>query len=118
MAADTLSLLEALDWDEEYRLKVVNMSFSGPRDELVAETIEKLSKRGIIFVAAAGNEGPTAAPSYPAGYPLVIAVTAVTKDLRNYRYANRGDHIDVAASGVRIWTAMPGRRGRLAGRPG
>jgi subtilisin family serine protease len=71
---------------------------------------EKLSKKGIVFVAAAGNEGPTAAPSYPAAYPQVIAATAVTKDLRNYRYANCGDHIDVAAPGVNIWTAMPGGR--------
>ena len=110
MAADTLSLLKALDWMKSLGVKVVNMSFSGPRDELVAEAIEKLSKKGIVFVAAAGNEGPTAAPSYPAAYPQVIAVTAVTKDLRNYRYANRGDHIDVAAPGVDIWTAMPGGR--------
>jgi len=110
MAADTLSLLKALDWMRNFGVKVVNMSFSGPRDELVAEAIEKLSKKGIVFVAAAGNEGPTAAPSYPAAYPQVIAVTAVTKDLRNYRYANRGDHIDVAAPGVDIWTAMPGGR--------
>ena len=110
MAADTLSLLKALDWMKSFGVKVVNMSFSGPRDELVAEAIEKLSKNGIVFVAAAGNEGPTAAPSYPAAYPQVIAVTAVTNDMHNYRYANRGDHIDVAAPGVNIWTAMPGGR--------
>ena len=110
MAADTLSLLKALDWMKSFGVKVVNMSFSGPRDELVAEAIAKLSKKGIVFVAAAGNEGPTAAPSYPAAYPQVIAVTAVTNDLHNYRYANRGDHIDVAAPGVNIWTAMPGGR--------
>ncbi len=110
MAADTLSLLKALDWMKSFGVKLVNMSFSGPRDALVAEAIEKLSKKGLVFVAAAGNEGPTAPPSYPAAYPQVIAVTAVTKDLRNYRYANRGDHIDVAAPGVNIWTAMPGGR--------
>jgi subtilisin family serine protease len=62
----------------------------------------------VIFVAAAGNEGPTAEPSYPAAYPQVIAVTAVTKDLRNYRYANRGPHIEFSAPGVDIWTAAPG----------
>ncbi len=110
MAADTLSLLKALDWMQSFGVKLVNMSFSGPRDELVAEAIGNLSKKGLVFVAAAGNEGPTAPPSYPAAYPQVIAVTAVTKDLRNYRYANRGDHIDVAAPGVDIWTAMPGGR--------
>ncbi len=110
MAANTLSLLKALDWTARFGVKLVNMSFSGPRDELVAGAIAKLSKKGMVFVAAAGNEGPAAAPSYPAAYPQVIAVTAVTKDLRNYRYANRGDHIDVAAPGVDIWTAMPGGR--------
>ena len=45
----------------------------------------------MVFTAAAGNDGPTAGPAYPAAYPQVIAVTAVTKDLRNYPYANRGD---------------------------
>ena len=40
----------------------------------------------------------------------MIAVTAVTKDLRNYPYANRGEHIDVAAPGVDIWTAWPEAR--------
>jgi subtilisin family serine protease len=30
--------------------------------------------------------------------------------LRSYRYANRGDHIDIAAPGVDIWTAFPGGR--------
>ena len=35
-------------------------------------------------------------------------MTAVTKELHNYRYANRGDHIDVSAPGVNIWTALPG----------
>ncbi len=110
MAADTISLLKALDWMRSFDVKIINMSFSGPRDDLVADAIERMSESGVVFVAAAGNEGPTAEPSYPAAYPEVIAVTAVTKDLRNYRYANRGYHIDVAAPGVDIWTAAPGGR--------
>ena len=110
MAADTISLLKALDWMRSFDVKIINMSFSGPRDGLVADAIERMSESGVVFVAAAGNEGPTAEPSYPAAYPQVIAVTAVTKDLHNYRYANRGYHIDIAAPGVDIWTATPGGR--------
>jgi len=110
MTADTISLLKALDWMKHFDVKLINMSFSGPRDGLVGEAIGRMSEEGAVFVAAAGNDGPTAEPSYPAAYPQVVAVTAVTKDLHNYRYANRGDHIDVSAPGVDIWTAAPGGR--------
>ena len=109
-ATDTVSLLKALDWMHAFDVKLINMSFAGPRDELVQKAIERMSASGVLFVAAAGNEGPAAVPSYPAAYKQVIAVTAVNKDLRSYRHANRGDYIDVAAPGVDIWTAVPDRR--------
>ncbi len=107
---DTASFLRALDWMSDSGVALVNMSFTGPQDDLVQKKIESLSARGFVFAAAAGNDGPTAEPAYPAAYPQVIAVTAVTKDLRNYPYANRGAHIDVAAPGVDIWTAWPESR--------
>jgi hypothetical protein len=110
MATDTVSLMRALTWMEDQGVKIINMSFAGPQDDLVQDHIAELSAKGIVLVAAAGNEGPAAAPAYPAAYPQVIAVTAVTKDMRNYRYANRGEHIDVAAPGASIWAAVPGGR--------
>jgi hypothetical protein len=106
--SDTFSMLRALDWLDAKNVKIINMSLSGPKDELVRQAIGKLAAKGVLLVAAAGNDGPAALPSYPAAYESVIAVTAVGKDLRNYRYANRGDYIDVAAPGVLIWTAFPG----------
>lgn len=109
-ASDTVSMLRAFDWLEAKGVKIINMSLSGPPDDLILKAIEKMTAKGVLFVAAAGNEGPTAGPSYPAAYDQVIAVTAVTKDLQGYRYANRGAYIDVAAPGVAIWTALPGAR--------
>lgn len=109
-ASDTLSMLRALDWLDAKKVNIVNMSLSGPKDDLVESAIKKLSAKGVLFVAAAGNEGPTAPPSYPAAYDNVIAVTAVTKNLQSYRYANRGSYIDIAAPGVFIWTALPGSK--------
>lgn len=109
-ATDTHVLLSALDWMDRAGVKVVNMSFAGPRDQLMEEAIAKLSAKGMIFVAAVGNEGPTAEPAYPAAYRQVIAVTAIKADRRVYPFANRGRHIDLAAPGVDIWTAVPGGR--------
>jgi subtilisin family serine protease len=105
--ADTMGVIQALNWMSAQHVAIINMSMAGQHDLLLQEAIERLSRKGIVFVAAAGNEGPTAPPSYPAAYPQVIAVTAIDKDLRSYSHANHGDYIDVAAPGVRIWTAFP-----------
>ena len=53
----------------------------------------------MLIVAAAGNNGPGAAPSYPAAYPGVIAVTAVDRNLAIYSRATQGEYIDIAAPG-------------------
>ncbi len=114
--SDSLSLYKALLQMEAWNVQVINLSLAGPPDSLVEKTIRRLSRKGIMFVAAGGNEGPSASPSYPAAYDTVVAVTAVDKSLRSYRYANRGDYIDVAAPGVNIWTAAPNYKdGLLSG---
>lgn len=104
---DTVNLLRALDWLDQLDVDIVNMSFSGPKDEALAKAIARMSKKGIVFIAAAGNMGPTAAPSYPAAYPNVIAVTAINRKGVSYKSANRGSYIDVSAPGVDILTALP-----------
>ncbi|MGE0025471.1 MAG: S8 family serine peptidase, partial [Hyphomicrobium sp.] len=113
---DTVRLLDALNWLDELDVDIVNLSFAGPSDSAIARTIERMSLKGIIFVAAAGNMGPAAPPSYPGAYPHVIAVTAVNRAGENYRAASRGDYIDLAAPGVDILTALPnGKQGLRTG---
>jgi hypothetical protein len=108
--SDTAQMVRALDWLKRSGAAVVNLSFAGPEDDLVHHAVRELTKSGAVVVAAAGNEGPGAPPGYPAGYEEVIAVTAVDRKLSAYRYAGRGAHIDLAAPGVDVWTAIPGRR--------
>lgn len=115
-SADPARLLEALNWLDQLDVDIVNMSFAGPPDPTIARVIERMSFKGVIFVAAAGNMGPAAGPSYPGAYPHVIAVTAVNRDGQNYRNASRGDYIDVAAPGVDVLTALPnGKQGLQTG---
>ncbi len=105
VVTDTASLLRALDWLDQAGVSVVNMSFSGPEDPLVGQAIERMSEKGVVFIAAAGNNGAGAPAAYPAAYPQVVAVTAVDARMKSYVKANQGDYIDVAAPGVKIWTA-------------
>jgi subtilase family protein len=114
---DTVHLLEALQRLAENGAQIVNMSLVGPPDDVLHDRIAYLSKRkGMVFIAAAGNGGRDAPPGYPAAYREVIAVTAVDSNGRGYRDANHGGYISVAAPGVRIWTALPGNKeGMLSG---
>ena len=86
--------------------RIINMSFTGPRlDDLVSRMINRGDEAGIIFVAAAGNDGPKSPPLFPAAHPAVIAVTAIDDHKNLYEHANIGPYVDVAAPGVDIMAA-------------
>jgi PKD repeat protein len=61
--------------------------------------------RGIIQVAAAGNNNVSLRP-YPAGYPEVIAVAATDRNDQKAWFSNYGDWIDVSAPGVNIYSTV------------
>ena len=67
--------------------------------------------RGAVIVAAVGNDGPAAPPSYPASYTGALAITGVDKRNRPLIEAGRATHLDYAAPGADI-SALD-RTGRL-----
>lgn len=103
----TYQITRALDWAYAQQARVVNMSFAGPPDPLLKRMIAAAAAKGMILVAAAGNEGPRAAPLYPASDPAVIAVTATDERRQLYDKANRGKYIRIAAPGVSVLAAAP-----------
>ena len=75
---DTDHLIWALDKLDAWGAKVINMSLAGPRDSIMHARLIEMTRKGVVFVAAAGNSGSGGAPAYPAAYRReVIAVTAV-----------------------------------------
>jgi subtilisin family serine protease len=105
--ADVVALLGGLDWLIESGARVINMSFAGDSNAVVALALRRVIDGRAIVVAAVGNEGPTTPPAFPATEPGVIGVTAVDSRAQPYADANRGDDVDFAAPGVRIWTPAP-----------
>ena len=112
-AADSFSLVRALEALAGRDVAVINMSFSGPANPLLDAALQAVAAHGIGLVAAAGNGGPAAAPAYPAAHPAVVAVTAVGRGLSVYRQAAAGTHIALAAPGVQVWTAASVSGGRF-----
>lgn len=104
----TIDIVTALDTAGKRGARVVNLSFAGPRDELMGRALRALRLRGAVLIAAAGNEGPKAKPAFPAAHPDVIAVTATGPDDALYSEANIGAQIAVAAPGVEVMVPAPG----------
>ena len=95
-------------------VRLINMSFAGPRNEALARVITAAAARGAILVAASGNDHrPLVA--WPAAAPEVIAVTAIDAARRRFRLANTGVEVEFAAPGVDIFAARGTGSGYVSG---
>ena len=106
-AGSALAMVKALDWLATEKIPVVNLSIAGADNTLLKLGIEKARRLGMSLVASVGNDNSDE-PAFPAAFEGVVAVTAVNDQRLIYDKANRGDYVDIAAPGVRVWTAVPG----------
>src|SRR5262249_50631029 len=103
----TYNILKGLDYAVKNNVRIVNMSFAGPRDPSLERALQAAYEKGVIMISAAGNAGPKSPPLFPAADKHVIAVTATDIDDKLFTGANRGAHISVAAPGVDILVPAP-----------
>lgn len=99
---------QALDWLAGEGVTVVNVSLVGPQNRIVERAVARAQDRGLTLVAAVGNDGPAAAPLYPASYEGVVGVSAVSASARILPEAARGPQVDLAAPGAEMAAASPG----------
>lgn len=98
----------ALAWLAREKIAVINLSIVGPANQTLARVVAAMVRRGHLLVAAVGNDGPAAAPLYPASYPGVVGVSAVDKRGRVLPEAGRGPQVMFAAPGNNMMSAAPG----------
>jgi hypothetical protein len=87
-------------WAADHGATVINLSLGGPSpSQPLQQAIDYAVSRGVLVVAAAGNDGTTN-PSYPAAAAGVIAVAASNSASGLYSWSTRGEGwVDVAAPG-------------------
>ncbi|WP_409296610.1 S8 family serine peptidase [Peribacillus sp. SCS-26] len=96
------AILDAIFYSIANGVDVINMSFGGPGyNQAEQNAIELAWNRGIVLVAAGGNEGHEV-PSYPAAYNFVLGVSATDKEDRLAPFSNWGIYIGIAAPGTAI----------------
>jgi hypothetical protein len=94
------ALARALSWLAGENVPVINVSLVGPRNRIVEVMVARVVQRGVVIVAAVGNDGPAAAPLYPSAYNGVVGVTGVDARGRVLMEAVRGPQVDLAALGL------------------
>jgi subtilisin family serine protease len=113
---NALAIARALGWLVGAGSRVVTISLVGPRNPVLESAIGAAQRKGVVIVAAVGNDGPAAPPAFPASYPGVLAVTAVDGQRRALIEAGRALHLDYAAPGADIFALdARGKRTRLRG---
>ena len=96
------AIAQAIRFAADHGAHVINMSLGGPFPVTpVRRAIEYAHRKGVLVVAAAGNDG-RGRVSYPARYPNVVAVAATQWDESTTFYSNWGKEIDIAAPGGNI----------------
>ncbi len=104
------TILSGMDWLMRERVRLINLSFAGPRNRVLDLAFTIAARKGHILIAAAGLRG-RGVPS-PAGAPAVIAVNALDAANKLEAGAATGPYIEFVAPGVDLW--LPKASGQYA----
>ncbi|WP_157800896.1 S8 family peptidase [Bacillus solitudinis] len=99
------AIAEALMIAVEQKVDIINLSLGGPGTKVMEEAVDKALEAGITIVAAAGNNGMSDYPSFPAGYDGVISVGATDENNELAFFSNYGPSIDVVAPGFEVYSS-------------
>lgn len=116
--------IKAIQYAVKNGAHIINYSGGGlegnPKEKMA---IHEAEKKGILFVAAAGNEGSNTDKKnknyYPANYPLsnILPVTATDRSDKVLKSSNWGEEtVHKSAPGINILSTLPGGKyGHMTG---
>lgn len=114
--------IKAIDYAIKAGVTIMSNSWGGgDKSQALKDAIVAANKAGIVFVAAAGNDGANndTAKSYPANYDVdnVISIGAMAGSGKAASFSNYGKKkVSAFAPGVGILSTIPGNRyGKMSG---
>ncbi|XXF77967.1 S8 family serine peptidase [Myxococcaceae bacterium GXIMD 01537] len=109
----TSNVLRALEWcTQQPGVKIVSLSLgsNGDADDPNEKAaFEAAWNKGVLIVAASGNGGKevnSPKVAMPARYESVVAVGAVTMDMRHPTFSQFGPELDLVGPGVNVLSSM------------
>jgi subtilisin family serine protease len=110
---NTADAANAIDYAISHGARVINASWGGPAfSQALYQAVRRAGEKGVLFVAAAGNDGRNAdvSPDYPAAFdlPNVISVAASDRKDMLLDFSDYGvKSVDLAAPGDDIYSTVP-----------
>jgi serine protease len=94
------AVAQGISWAVDHGAQIINLSLGGSYpSQFLEEAVRYAAERGVLVIAAAGNEG-TSGIAYPAAYDNeVLAIGAVRFDKQRSYYSNYGTSLDLVAPG-------------------
>lgn len=124
-SGDLMNSIKAIDFAIQNGAQIISASWGAAVQRSMVkpllEAIERAGQKGIIFVAAAANDGKSndTREVYPAnaGFSNVISVAASDKNDAKPTWSNYGrSKVDLASPGAAILSTLPGNKyGELSG---
>jgi len=108
--------LKAIEYATKLGVRLTNNSWGGGAfSPTMKAVIEAANEKGILFVAAAGNEANDndESPSYPGSYDVanVISVAAIDAKGKLASFSNYGaKKVHIGAPGVGVYSSVPGAK--------
>jgi thermitase len=98
------AVAQGINYAADHGARVINISLGGPSSSSTLQSaIDYAWSKGVVIVAAAGNNG-NSQPSYPGACNHVVAVSALQSNDTLASWSSYGSFISLSAPGVGIWT--------------
>ncbi|MFS0665603.1 S8 family serine peptidase [Bacillus mojavensis] len=102
-SGDLQSLLKGIDWSIANGMDIVNMSLGTSSDsQILHDAMDKAYEKGVLLVAASGNDGNGKPVNYPAAYSSVVAVSATDQHNQLAAFSTTGNEVEFSAPGTDI----------------
>jgi type VII secretion-associated serine protease mycosin len=106
------TLARGIRYAADHHASVINLSLGGPETTVQERAaLAYAVSRGVVVVAAAGNDGSGSSRntsfSYPGSYPGLITVAAVTAQGQHAYFSDHNASVVVSAPGVDVVGAAP-----------
>ncbi|MEK7664668.1 MAG: S8 family serine peptidase [Patescibacteria group bacterium] len=102
----TSNVAKGIRYAADNGAKVINLSLGGSNSTTLKNAIDYAFSKGMVIVAAAGNNYGGAV-IYPAAYENVIAVSATNYNDQIAGFSSVGPEVDVAAPGENVFSTFP-----------